>query len=147
MSADKNSINNNDHSGESKTRVIVKSKKVGYFNKLFGKAPPPTNESVIIEENGNIIDVVRVNDERKAYLSFSKKLLSLFGKYKLTQISVDHTPFNISYRFNKNIWFFISTKITYGKSQFTGRILVSSRKNFEILYCVSFRYAGHWNCD
>ena len=57
MSADKNSINNNDHSGESKTRVIVKSKKVGYFNKLFGKATPTTNESVIIEENGNIIDV------------------------------------------------------------------------------------------
>ena len=102
MSADKNSINNNDHSGESKTRVIVKSKKVGYFSKLFGKATPTTNESVIIEENGNIIDVVRVNDERKTYLSFSKKLLSIFGKYKLTQISVDHTPFNISYRFNKN---------------------------------------------
>ena len=110
MSADKESINNNDHSGESKTRVIVKSKKVGYFSKLFGKATPTTNESVIIEENGNIIDIVRVNDERKTYLSFSKKLLSIFGKYKLTQISVDHTPFNISYRFNKNDEYPLLTK-------------------------------------
>ena len=37
MSADNNSTKNDDHSGELNTRVIVKSKKIGYFSKLFGK--------------------------------------------------------------------------------------------------------------
>ena len=110
MSADNNSINNNDHSGESKTRVIVKSKKIRYFSKLFGKATPITNESVVIEKNGNIIHIGRINDEKKSYLSFSEKLLSIFGKYKVIQISIDHTPFNISYRFNKNDQYPLLTK-------------------------------------
>jgi len=102
--------NNNDHSDESISRVIVKSKKIGYFTKLFGKATATTNESVIIEKNGNIIQIVRINDDSKSYLSFSEKLLSIFGKYKLIQKSIDHTPFNISYKFNKNDQYPLVTK-------------------------------------
>ena len=65
MSADNNSTNNNDHSSESNTRVIVKSKKIGYFSKLFSKANPTTNKSIIIEKNGNISEIIRINDEKK----------------------------------------------------------------------------------
>jgi len=102
--------NNNDHSDESISRVIAKSKKIGYFTKLFGKATATTNESVIVEKNGNIIQIVRINDDSKSYLSFSEKLLSIFGKYKLIQKSIDHTPFNISYKFNKNDQYPLVTK-------------------------------------
>ena len=37
-------------------------------------------------------------------------MLSIFGKYKVIQISIDHTPFNISYRFNKNDQYPLLTK-------------------------------------
>ena len=70
MSADNNSTKNDDHSGELNTRVIVKSKKIGYFSKLFSKANPTTNKSIIIEKNGNISEIIRINDEKKSYLSF-----------------------------------------------------------------------------
>ena len=110
MSADNNSTKNDDHSGELNTRVIVKSKKIGYYSKLFGKANPTTNKSIIIEKNGNISEIIRINDEKKSYLSFSEKLLSLFGKYKVTQKIIDHSPFNLSYRFNKNDSFPLLTK-------------------------------------
>jgi hypothetical protein len=110
MSADKNSKNNTDHSGASTTRVIVKSKKIGYFSKLFGKANPSTNKSIIIEKNGSVSQIIRINDEKKSYLSFSEKLLSIFGKYQLIQKSIDHSPFNLSYKFNKDDSFPLLTK-------------------------------------
>jgi len=102
--------NYNDHTSDSNTRVIVKRKKVGYFSKLFGKAGPGNTSSLIIEKNGNIVHIGRINRKKVSYLSISEKLLAIFGKYKLTQISVDHTPFNISYRFNKNDQYPLLTK-------------------------------------
>ena len=101
MSADNNSKINNDHSSVSKnTRVIASSKKIGYFKKIFGKAKSSSTTSVIIEKNGIISKIDR--EQSKSYLTFGEKLVSLIGMFKINEAIIDHTPFNLSYEFNKN---------------------------------------------
>ena len=90
----------NDHSVDLNNRVIVNTKKIGYFKKLFGKAKSSSKYSIILEKNGSISSVER--EKSLPYLNFGEKILSIFGGYKISEITVDHTPFNISYEFNKN---------------------------------------------
>ena len=90
----------NDHSVDLNNRVIVNTKKIGYFKKLFGKAKSSSKYSIILEKNGSISSVER--EKSLPYLNFGEKILSVFGGYKISEITVDHTPFNISYEFNKN---------------------------------------------
>ena len=90
----------NDHSVDLNNRVIVNTKKIGYFKKLFGKAKSSSKYSIILEKNGSISSIER--ERSIPYLNFREKILSIFGVYKISEITVDHTPFNISYEFNKN---------------------------------------------
>ena len=100
MSNDKNSKIRNDYPSAPNPRVIISTKNIGYFKKLFGKAKSTSKYSIILEKNGSISSVER--ERSISYLNFREKLLSIFGAYKVSEITVDHTPFNISYEFNKN---------------------------------------------